>query len=490
MPDRGATEDRSMFSVFAAFMSVLAFMAAALCIVIVSTKDSGTSSTSVSAGPATVPVTLSEFKITPASLSAPAGQVKINVTNGGSQTHNLQVTQLNKKTADIPAGKSAVLDLGDVKAGTYDVICTVPGHADSGMKATLTVTEGGSTSASASPAVASSSSSSSAGMDMSGMSSAADYAAMDKRMQEGMAAGLKAFATPAAATAKTGNQKLQPTVAADGTKEFQLEASIVDWEVQKGKTVKAWAYNGMVPGPWIRVEPGDHVRITLKNNLPMSTDIHWHGIDTPFNQDGVSPLTQPPIEPGQSFTYEFTLPATPELGMYHAHMNGQVSVPNGMFAVFQSGDLPLPRGQTVNGINIPANMQVSQELPIVLNDAGTIGLSLNGKAYPSTDPIVANVGDWVVVHYYNEGLLTHPMHLHHVPTLVVAKDGWPLESPYWADTINVAPGERYSVLMHVTADDIGIWAWHCHILNHAENDDGLFGMVTALVVPDPNKPKQ
>jgi FtsP/CotA-like multicopper oxidase with cupredoxin domain len=54
------------------------------------------------------------------------------------------------------------------------------------------------------------------------------------------------------------------------------------------------------------------------------------------------------------------------------------------------------------------------------------------------------------------------MHLHHVPQLVVAKDGFPLDWPYWADTVNIAPGERYGVLVMPTANDIGVWAWRAH----------------------------
>jgi FtsP/CotA-like multicopper oxidase with cupredoxin domain len=72
------------------------------------------------------------------------------------------------------------------------------------------------------------------------------------------------------------------------------------------------------------------------------------------------------------------------------------------------------------------------------------------------------------------------MHLHGVPQLVVAKDGLPLDSPYAADTILIGPGERYTVLIH--ADAVGTWVWHCHILNHVESSDGMFGMVSALVV--------
>jgi FtsP/CotA-like multicopper oxidase with cupredoxin domain len=88
-----------------------------------------------------------------------------------------------------------------------------------------------------------------------------------------------------------------------------------------------------------------------------------------------------------------------------------------------------------------------------------------------------------MVHYLNEGLQAHPMHLHHLPQLVIEKDGFPLESPYYADTLNVAPGERYTVLVRADGpEDVGAWAYHCHILTHAENDNGLFGMVTAWVV--------
>ena len=119
-----------------------------------------------------------------------------------------------------------------------------------------------------------------------------------------------------------------------------------------------------------------------------------------------------------------------------------------------------------------------------INDAGNIGLSLNGKAFPDTEPVVANKGEYILIHFYNEGLVGHPMHLHRQPQLVVAKDGFPLEAPYQMDTIWVSPGERYSVL--VKAEEEGVWAFHCHILNHAESNDGLIGMVTVMAVLDPD----
>jgi FtsP/CotA-like multicopper oxidase with cupredoxin domain len=86
----------------------------------------------------------------------------------------------------------------------------------------------------------------------------------------------------------------------------------------------------------------------------------------------------------------------------------------------------------------------------------------------------------MLVNYYNEGLMGHPMHLHQPVGWIIAKDGMPLLTPQPADTTWVSPGERYTVLYK--PDTPGVWAWHCHILTHAEASQGMFGMVTALIV--------
>src|SRR5204862_5930216 len=83
-----------------------------------------------------------------------------------------------------------------------------------------------------------------------------------------------------------GAQLLAPTVLADGTKEFDLTAELTPCEVSPGNVVQAWTYNGTVPGPTIKVQPGDHVRVVLDNKLPQSTAIHFHGIEVPNAMDG------------------------------------------------------------------------------------------------------------------------------------------------------------------------------------------------------------
>jgi FtsP/CotA-like multicopper oxidase with cupredoxin domain len=281
-----------------------------------------------------------------------------------------------------------------------------------------------------------------------------------------MARSIKAFP---AKTAGLGGQPLAPTVLANGTKQFELTATVVKWEVEPGKLVDAWTYNGTVPGPTIHVNPGDKIRLVLHNQLPESTAIHFHGLITPNSMDGVPEITQPPVKSGQTFTYSFTAQSTPAVGMCHSHQDAVKQVPNGMAGAFLIGEEPVPSGVTV-----------AQQQVMMLNDSGTIGLSINGKSFPAIAPVVAKLGDWVEVHDMNEGQMIHPMHLHGLAQLVIAKGGYPVPQPYDADTIDVGPGERYTVLVH--ADNPGTWAWHCHILSHAENDQGMFGMVTALVV--------
>lgn len=417
----------------------------------------------------TVAVSLSEFKIDGELMAAP-GPVTLQVTNDGTMEHDLTIAELGKTTGLIKPGDTATLELGTLDVGDYAVVCTVAGHEGSGMKATLQIMEGMDHSSSSAAAGGGDSTSSGDGSSDGG---AMNYAQMDEDM-------LASFAKFPAETEGKGNQLLEPTtVLPDGTKQFNLTAEIVDWEVEPGKTVKAWTYNGMVPAPRIHLEVGDTAEFVLKNELPVNTDIHWHGITVPFDQDGVAPITQEPIKPGETYTYRFTV-TKPEIGMYHPHLHGQMGLPNGMFGEIQVGDTPVARDVTVSGVQIPADVTPVQDIPMVLNDAGTIGFSINGKSFPATEPIVVNQGDWVTMTYFNEGFQSHPMHLHQFPQLVTAIDGIKLDQPYWADTILVGPGQRYTVQFQANAK--GTWVFHCHILNHAEREDGMFGMVTAVVV--------
>lgn len=380
-------------------------------------------------------VELGDLFVHPEAVTPPAGRLILDVSNTGGIQHDLAL-EGGAKTALLDPGSAAELDLGDLAAGSYTVFCTVPGHREGGMEAVIVVGD-----------------------------EHGDAAHSGDRMlhnDEEYMAGVQAFP---AATEGLGGQPMTPVMDGD-VKVFELTAQEIEWEVSPGDVRQAMAYNGQVPGPEIRVQLGDRVRIVLHNELPESTAIHYHGLTVPNDQDGVPGLTQPLVGPGETFVYEFTV-VNAGSHMYHSHMNGSVQIPMGLLGAFIVED----------GTETP----VDQDITMILND-GPLGYTINGKGFPATQPIVAQPGDRIRIRYMNEGLQIHPMHLHGMPQLVVAKDGYPLPQPHFEDTVTVAPGERVDVIVEVT--ELGLWAFHCHILSHAEGPNGMFGMVTALVVAE------
>jgi FtsP/CotA-like multicopper oxidase with cupredoxin domain len=371
-------------------------------------------------------------------------------------------------TGDIDPSGSATLDVPALPAGSYQAFCAIPGHKDLGMVATITV--------GASQDVTGSSA------EISGMESMSSSGMTSQQMADMHKAGVEAFP---AKTQGEGNRILRPTM--DGeVKVFTLVAQQVSWEVSPGKFVDAMAYNGQVPGPQIRVRYGDRIKVVLQNQLDQPTVLHFHGMDVPNKQDGVPYITQDPVMPGQYWVYHFTVRDPPGMYVYHSHFNSTEQVTSGLYGsiiiVPSNGRWPYPAAQVndrAGTIQLGPRPKVDVESTLFLGD-GPLGYVLNGKSFPATQPIVANTGDWVLIHLANDGQMLHPMHLHGYHFEVVSQDGFPLMQPYMADTLVVAPGQRYDVLVHAVHP--GVWAFHCHILSHVEGPQGMYGMVTALVV--------
>ncbi|MEO8423742.1 MAG: multicopper oxidase domain-containing protein [Actinomycetota bacterium] len=417
-------------------------------------------------GPATIEIMLRDFVIDPSAIPVPVGQpIEFSVMNMGQAPHTFAVDVGDKTyvTDQIDPNTTAVLDVPALDAGTYAAYCTVSGHKDLGMVATVMAGSGDAAAGATGP--------SSAGM------SAEMMATMHKAGVDAFLAGNQ--------TPTQGNQPLKPTM--DGTtKVFTLTAANVKWEVSKGQFVDAMAFNGQIPGPQIDAGFGDHIRIVVENQLDQPTVVHFHGMTVPNAQDGVPYITQDPIMPGQVWTYEFTVKDPPGMYVYHSHFNSTEQVGAGLYGALivqpADGRWPYPAlsvdgrtGATTTG----ADVTVDDETTMFLGD-GPLGYVLNGKSFPATSPIVAELGDWVLIHMANDGSMLHPMHLHGYHFQVVAQDGFPLEQPYMADTLVIAPGQRFDVLVHAVHP--GAWAFHCHILPHVEGPQGMYGMVTALVV--------
>ncbi|GIU97126.1 MAG: hypothetical protein KatS3mg013_0929 [Actinomycetota bacterium] len=409
------------------------------------------------AASATTPleVTLTDFAISPADLAVPADEpVSVRVTNAGQSPHTygVRVGDQTYETSLLDPGGSEVLVLPALEAGSYEALCTVPGHDRLGMVGTVTAGGGASTGATATP------------HDHASMTAEEMAAGHERGVQDFLAGGV---------TDTRGGRPLTPTIV-DGIKVFELTVSEIRWEVEAGRFEQALAFNGQVPGPEIRVRRGDRVRFLVHNQMSQPFALHFHGVTVPNDQDGVPFVTQPPIMPGEYWTYEFQIVDPPGLYVYHSHFNAAEQVSRGLYGALI---VEPPRGEWRSVYGVEPDV----EFTMFLGD-GPLGYTLNGKSFPATEPIVAGRGDVVLIHISNDGDLLHPMHLHGFHFLVVGKDGFPLsrEDRYLADTLVVAPGERYDLL--VRADLPGAWAFHCHVLTHVEGPSGMFGMVTALVV--------
>ena len=166
--------------------------------------------------------------------------------------------------------------------------------------------------------------------------------------------------------------------------------------------------------------------------------------------------------------------------MYHPHAHGHMLLPDGMFGAILVGDVRLPLGQTVGLEQIPADLHGQPGDPDGPQRRRRDRLLAQRQELPrhrSPTPPRSATG------CSSTTSTRAPRSIRCTSTSstrsCVAKDGYPLDSPYTVDTLNVAPGERYSVLVQV--DEPGAWVWHCHILPHVESEAGMFGMVTAII---------
>lgn len=133
--------------------------------------------------------------------------------------------------------------------------------------------------------------------------------------------------TSAAFAVQTGEGKTDDKGA---YQEYVLEAKATKWELKPGVTVPAWTYGDTVPGTQIRAKQGQRVKVVLKNTLDVPVSIHCHGYPVPNEMDGIPGVTQDAVQPGKSFTYEFTA-NVPGTYWYHSHQESATQVDRGLY---------------------------------------------------------------------------------------------------------------------------------------------------------------
>jgi FtsP/CotA-like multicopper oxidase with cupredoxin domain len=254
----------------------------------------------------------------------------------------------------------------------------------------------------------------------------------------------------------------------NGIKEFHLVAEPVVREVAPGMKANLWGYNGQSPGPTIEVVEGDRVRIFVTNKLPEHTSVHWHGQSVPNGMDGVSGLTQPGIQPGKTFVYEFVA-KRPGTFMYHPHADEMAQMAMGMM------------GSWVTHPKDPNTLRVDRDFVFLLNaydiDPGSFTprvntmldfnlWTFNSRAFPGIDPMVAREGDRVRIRAGNLTMTNHPIHLHGHEFEVTGTDGgWIRPQARWPEvTTDIAVGQMRAI--EFVANNPGDWAFHCHKSHH------------------------
>ena len=259
-----------------------------------------------------------------------------------------------------------------------------------------------------------------------------------------------------------------------GWKEFHLVAEPVVRELAPGMKANLWGYNGQSPGPTLECVEGDRLRIFVTNRLPEHTSIHWHGVILPNGMDGVSGLTQPAIDPGKTFVYEFEMRRSGTF-MYHPHADEMTQMAMGMMGMI----VVHPRNASF--------MRADRDFLVLLNafdiDPGSFTPRVNtmldfnlwcwnSRVFPAIDHLVVRQNDRVRVRLGNLTMTNHPIHVHGHDFEVTGTDGgWVPRSARWPEvSIDVAVGQMR--IIEFVADNPGDWAFHCHKSHHTMNAMG------------------
>jgi FtsP/CotA-like multicopper oxidase with cupredoxin domain len=259
----------------------------------------------------------------------------------------------------------------------------------------------------------------------------------------------------------------------DGVKVFHLVAEEVDHEFAPGSTAKCWGYNGSTPGPTIEAVEGDRVRIYVTNRLKEHTSVHWHGLILPSGMDGVSGLSQPGIQPGETYLYEFDL-VQHGTYLYHPHADEMVQLAVGMMGMF----IIHPRAGEPHRIdrdyglilhNWALRPGTYRPDPAIMVDFDL--WTFNSKVFPAIDPMVARTGERVRIRIGNLSMWNHPIHLHGVQFWVTGSDGgrWP-EQQWRTESVEIVGVGQTRDFEFIAVP--GDWAFHCHMSHHTMNAMG------------------
>ncbi|WP_082803668.1 MULTISPECIES: multicopper oxidase family protein [unclassified Anabaena] len=242
----------------------------------------------------------------------------------------------------------------------------------------------------------------------------------------------------------------------DGLLEINLEAS--NRAVKLGdQQAYLLTYNGQIPAPRLEAKPGDTVRIRFINNLAQPTNLHYHGLHIPPTGNADNVFLS--IDPGESFNYEFTIPANHPAGTfwYHPHLHGLVAEQlfgglAGLFVV--RGELDeIPEIKAAKeeflvlqdfAFDGEGRLMSSARMSIMTGREGDV-ITVNGESNPSLSLPAEGLVRWRILNastsrFYRLALEKHPFYL-------IATEGGALEQPVEVSELLLTPGQRVEVLV-------------------------------------------
>lgn len=224
-----------------------------------------------------------------------------------------------------------------------------------------------------------------------------------------------------------------------------------------------WFYNGLTPGPEIRVRRGEKVKVRLLNELAEPTSVHWHGIRLANSMDGVAGLTQPAVQPGESFDYEFV---APDAGTYwyHAHNKSWNQVARGLYGALIVEE-PDPAFPPANDITLVIDdWRVDQQGKLDLasfgnlmdwSHAGRLGnlITVNGTFRPELNVAAGKTSRLRLINASNARIFQ--LALEGTEALVMALDGQPVPEPFQPvkPPLILAPAQRIDLLVRPIAGE-------------------------------------
>ena len=219
-----------------------------------------------------------------------------------------------------------------------------------------------------------------------------------------------------------------------------------------------WCYGGTVPGPEIRVRQGDRLRIAVENALDEETTVHWHGLRVPNAMDGVPHLTQAPIAPGETFTYEFDAVDAGTF-WYHPHQRSFEQVGRGLYGALIVEEANPPRVDR-ELVWVLDDWRLTQDAAISddfggfhdMSHAGRLGntVTINGRV---PDALPVRAGERIRLRLINAAnARIFALDFGDLAPQVIALDGQPV-TPHAAPggRVVLGPAMRADLILDVTA---------------------------------------